>query len=250
MNLKKSIYYVSGLFLFTILALIVTSSCKKEDDENKNTNTNTNTSSFCYSLTKSTVAYDTISNGTELINTNADDIYVIDLGYTFTFCGTSFSKIYIDSWTYEPTFTYDVSGGSTDLRGYELSVFGSLVIEPYGNGSGVFYQTTGSSGNHVTTIEWKNFDYSPPGDTETYIFDFEVKLYESGNKIAYIYGPNDVSVNFTSISWDQMIVGLYSTDQNNGLFLYGNPTSPTTASAPGSNELTTWPDSGTKYLFQ
>jgi len=235
--------------LIALILIIGISSCKKDDDDDPNKTTPTTTSGFCYSLTTSNSAYDTIVGGTEVANLNSDNFYEIDLGFSFSFCDSTFQTMYIMDEAYVPVLSYVVNQGYTDASKYELLPFGSINIES-GNSSKLLYKTTGTAGDRITTIEWRDFTYTEPFTSVNSTFNFQLKLYENGNKVEYHYGANDITTDFTAVDLSFLAVGLYSVDSNDGLFLSGNSSSPNTASATGTNELSAWPTEGTKYLFQ
>lgn len=249
LNKNRGLY---GIAILAILIAVIFSSCKK-DEEKKD---NENSSSFCYSFVKSIAEYDTIVGGTDIKETNEDDMFEIDLGYTFTFCEKSFQKIYI-AWDYQPTFTYKSEGGVLNLTGYELSFCGTCWLDfkwgPLpGGGNGnltrLKYQTTGSPGDRITTIEWRDFTFQEAGLGEEYTINCEIKLYENGNRIVFHYGPNDVETDFNN-TLDIFAIGIYAENPLNGLFLSGDPADPSTASSP-VKELNFWPKNGTLYTFK
>ena len=128
--------------------------------------------------------------------------------------------------------------------------WGTLPSGGSGYLSSLKYSTIGSAGDKITTIEYIDFireDFSSGLEST---FSFQIKLYENGNKVSYHYGPNDFTLDFTTLSFDLLTVGLYSIDGNEGLYLSGNYSAPTTQPSPGSNELTFWPANGTLYTFQ
>jgi len=231
--------------LIALILIIGISGCKK-DEASKTTPTSPN---FCYSLTTSNSAYDSIVGGTELVDFNSDYFYEVILPFHFTFCDSTFDTLFIPFGSYYPTFSYIVYQTYTDAQKYELLTFGNLNLET-GDSSKLIYNITGVTGDRITTIEWKKFIYNEPFTSVNSTFSFQIKLYENGNKIEFHYGPNDITTDFAAVGLSQLAVGLYSDDLNDGLFLSGNYSSPTTTSTVGNKELSTWPTEGTKYLFQ
>jgi len=245
---EKSIFFKSVLVVLVVFLFI--SSCKKDEDDTNKT-TPTSTSSFCYSLTASSTTYNPIVGGNEIAegDDNEDYFYEVILPFHFTFCDSTFDTLFISYGGYSPTFKYVVYPTYTDAREYELMPFGAINIDT-DNSTKLIYETTGIVGDRITTIEWKNFIYEEPFTSVISTFNFQIKLYENGNKVEFHYGANDITTDSPAVDLSLLAVGLYAGDVNVGLFLSGDSSSPNTSSTAGENELSTWPIEGTKYLFQ
>lgn len=150
-----------------------------------------------------------------------------------------------------------VFGNFEDLidRGYELNM----------NLSDLGYQLTGTAGNRILKIEWKNVGFyeevAEDGTADNFI-NFQIWLYEGSNDLEFRFGPNDVP--------DPELVYLLSTGPllgfveffddeleiyNNFWYLFGDPAAPqigllADASEPPPNgALTGTPADGTVYRF-
>src|ERR1700733_5710287 len=62
----------------------------------------------------------------------------------------------------------------------------------YGVSQTAYYQTTGTVGSRVFTMEWKNWSVCCASGIAT--LNFQIKLYEGTNTIEYWYGPYSGSV--------------------------------------------------------
>lgn len=238
--------------IYSVLAVLSISltSCEKEDPQP----TPSSQSNFCYSFDVNTMPYDSIRGGTNITNLNADGFYEIDLGFQFNLCEQSYSKLYILEDYYSPTFTYQITATNIDVRKYYFLANGDLFLEPkldanFNDISRIIKKTEGSTGNLVTTLEFRNLVYDD-FDTQTY-FDVNYKIIfrESDNSVSYHYGPTNLTKNFANDRFEQLAVGLYSTAEADGLFLKGNPDNPTTVRSGFNSELNTWPKENTLYKF-
>lgn len=251
--------------VYTLLFLSFACS-NSDDEEDKPVPTPvapTNQSSFCYELTTTSVAYDTIDGGTKVLNPTNKDINTIPFEFPFIFCGQTFNKIFIAS-TFDPTFKYRDDGNIIDFRDYELifaqsneyemqEKYGEMPGGNWGSLSTLKYKTTGTNGSRVMAIEWRNLELY--FFNESYTFNFTMKFYEGTNTITYHYGPNDVTYQFSNDGFKHNIIGLYAILNEDGLFLKGDPNNPTTITRPNDffgklNGVSNWPDEGTLYTFK
>jgi hypothetical protein len=229
--------------------------CKDDDGDDPQTAPVVPTSNFCYNFTNLAMPYDSIQGGTILTTTNNDGFYEVDLGFSFNLCEQSFSTLFIQSDFLTTTFTYEINSQGTDLRKYYILAHGDLDFEQkFDNNtfeivSKIITTTTGSTGNKVTTIEFREFEYDDFQGSEEYTVNYKIIFSESDNSVSYHYGPNDLTVDFSQDVFNQFAIGLYSTNELDGLFLKGNPLSPTTVFNGFNSELTTWPLENTFYKF-
>lgn len=256
MKLKYNIKVYSAILTLSIILF----SCK--DDEEALTPTNntviTETSS-CLDFVKSTSSYDTITGGVEINRSNSDDYYAIALGFSFKFCDRTFDTLFISEWDYSSTFTYTVNNGFTDARQYELSPTGSLDLEQKWDTntsnyvSMLKFKTTGTPGERISTIEFRDFEHVNITGQGTRAFTINCKMifFEKDNRIRFEYGPNNVTKNFANDPFLPLNVGLYASSINEGIFLTGDPNSPGTASGinAANSELIIWPPENTVYTF-
>jgi len=230
-----------NILYFLFIGLVITTSCKKDDD----TGIKPEGSTFCYSVAVEAEIYSDIIDGQDL-DYNSDDFYEIDLGFKFNFCGTEFDKLFF-AFDYGPTFSYKISGDVTDATGFELLPFGALSIDQ--TSKDLQYKIEGDVGDRVVVVEWKNFEFGV-GQQDPYRVNFQMRLFEKTNEIYFHYGANNVDAEeFKSNQFYFLPIGLYSTNGTDGLYLSGKTDEPTVVKSPTVG-LDTWPLDGTLYIFK
>ncbi|MFC2114549.1 PKD domain-containing protein [Bacteroidota bacterium] len=167
---------------------------------------------FTFQSTSAT--FTPITGGTQHGSATVDDASydTLALGFTFDYCGQSFTKVSINSngyiafgypieESYNPisdpyTNNYVVSALSHDIKGQSNGELRSELL--------------GSSPNRVFVVQWKNFKrYSGTSDS----LDFQIRLYEGSNKIEVVYG-RCLLVNYTNGSDNIFEVGLRGASLN------------------------------------
>jgi hypothetical protein len=125
---------------------------------------------------------------------------------------------------------------------FALAASPFLVLAPWwcdmtfaGSSASVFYETTGTSPNRTFTVEWRNG--MVVGDNERYTF--QLKLYESGNVIKFIYGgTTGTGGDTTEAVWglkdniggaDNTYIEAYDGSSTGGPFYYADSFFPTNA---------------------
>ena len=222
---------------------------------------NANAAVTDYNFASSSGTYSAITGGDTYGPYDENDNYIddqnfeaIDIGFDFTYEGNTYSTMSIS------TNGYIVMGDNLDVGYYYTGNFTSTVFDNYyiisaffvdliaQDGSEIMVLTTGSSPRRVTTIQWTGFkNYS--GTNETY--NFQIKLYETTNKIEFVYGS------FTVDYSDVVCVGLRGNSNTNYQYrtvTSGTNTWSTTANATsntGNCALTSTlkPSSGQTYTF-
>ena len=148
----------------------------------------------CYGLTQSTGTYSPISGGTVLSAAgviNDDNTYTgVPIGFNFSYLGNTYTTLGVTANGYMQ-FGGTISNGSlyngtsmpTILNGIHI-----LSEDLYGTSSTceISYTTTGSTGNRIFTIQWKDWGFYSTGGSE---INFQAKLYEGSNTIQFIYNP-------------------------------------------------------------
>jgi hypothetical protein len=128
-------------------------------------------------------------SGTVVITTTSDDdnYGTFPVGFTFNYNGNDFTTFGLNangfiSLGYVPVTTNNcLSSGLNNnvISGFNNDLYGVAA------GSQISYQTSGSSGSKVLTIEWTNWGFCCNGLNE---FNFQIKLFETSNKIQTVYG--------------------------------------------------------------
>jgi hypothetical protein len=93
--------------------------------------------------------------------------------------------------------------------------------------SSVSSQLTGTNGNRILKLEFKNCGL--PVDSVKRMLSYQVWLYENNSKVEVHVGPNDYSGLSDSVIVTQVgIINPYMTAASNSCLLYGSPSSPQT----------------------
>lgn len=146
-----------------------------------------------YLFTATTGTYTSISGtaGVSSATILADDVTQINIpiGFTFKFCGTSYTQLSACSngwlsFANSSSTTYQNNSPFIPSAGFLFPYWGDL----YGTGYNAYYVTTGTSPNRVFTFEWKGFATGFTGNA-----NFQVKLYETSNIVEYLYGSSTPS---------------------------------------------------------
>ena len=171
-----------------------------------------------YSFSSSTQAYTEITGGTVLGSTANDDesFNAIPLGFTFTYNGVAYNEISIQTdafLAFGPTVlnsTLAISS-STGTNNIVAAMNRDLMSRADGE---LMYLLSGTTGNHVFTIQWKNYRRVPTTAVND-IINFQIQLHESGNKVKFSYGTITV-INITTARTVQVgLRGDANTDYNN-----------------------------------
>ena len=167
-------------------------------------------------MTRSTFtgAYTAIVGGTTSTATG-DDAYQqnIPVGFTFNYLGTPYTQFSVSTngWlSFANGATFDAY--SPDL----YSTTTNAVVAPWWDDlttSAIVYQTTGSVGSQVCTIQWTSLSYY---FTSTRTINYQVKLYEGTNVIEFWYGAAPTGTINTS---ESASIGLKSATGGNGQYL-------------------------------
>lgn len=144
--------------------------------------------------------------GTAIATSNTDDANsaATPIGFTFTYNGTAYTDFVLNTngllklGTAAPTGPAYTDGGQSIVNGPVNGPDTDLLL-PFnqdltaGSVGGTEYRvaTTGTAGSRVATIQWKNVSDKARGaiGTQYANFSFQVKLYEAGNQIEFVYGP-------------------------------------------------------------
>ncbi len=118
----------------------------------------------------------------------------IPIGFTFKFCGTSYTQLSACSngWlslANSGSTTYQNNSPFIPSAGFLMPFWGEL----FGSGYNAYYVTTGSSPNRIFTFEWKGFA------TMSGSVNFQVKLYETTNIVEFHYGSSTSASTYSTI---------------------------------------------------
>ena len=163
-----------------------------------------------YGYTASDVGYawvDISATGAPGLTSDADAFTSADLGFTFTFYGQGYTKVY---WSINGLMTF--GAGSTQYTNQDLAsstsdkwTYDGPSIAPlwddwessaYIANDGTYHQTTGTAGNQQFIVQWNLLRHEDDGGDRSEI-TFQAILLESSGAILFKY--NDVAVGHTGI---------------------------------------------------
>lgn len=145
---------------------------------------------------------DIFSTGVERIDQSSG---VNNIGFTFRFAGTNYTQFSLNT-------NGQIRLGGTAINtanadpganiAYLLPFYSAANSIRVRTNSQIHFRMTGSSPNRVTTIEYKDvlLPYSSAFSTNT--STFQVRLYESSNRIEFVYG----TMRFQEAAWDNLAI--------------------------------------------
>lgn len=203
-----------------------------------------------YTFAASTTTFTPIT-GSEINTIEDDDILSspIPLNFDFVFGGIAFNTLRASSNGYLSFNPYVLNNNSSfsidDLSGsIARPVIAPLWDDLQGAGGQASYVTTGTAPNRVFTIEYLNWKWSYSAAAAG--ISFQVKLYETSNKIEFIYRSEAGALSLPSAS-----IGLAFANSGVGNFISLNNTtaSPTSSTTTVTSSLASKPASGQVYSF-
>jgi hypothetical protein len=154
------------------------------------------------------------TNGTAITTANNDDANsaVQNIGFTFTYNGTSFTQFFLNTNGFiklgatapSATAMYPAESAGTGATEVFQSAADPNIIAPFnfdlaaGSAGNTEYRvyTSGTAGSRICTIQWKNVS----DKTGTYLnqlgnVSFQVRLYEATGVIEFVYGTATAGTN-------------------------------------------------------
>ena len=155
--------------------------------------------------------YSEISGGTVhgTITNDDESFNAINIGFTFNYNGVDYTQISIQ------TNGFIAMGNSVNVIEDEpiSDVAGSNnIISGFGNrlrsksDGELMTKIEGAAPNRIFTIQWKNY-MRDLDDCDEDIINFQIKLYETSNKIEFVYGVFFIN-NIAGYSWLMPEIGL------------------------------------------
>ena len=200
-----------------------------------------------YQFAGSTGTYTEITGSTTGILTGDDYLSsAIDIGFSFTYCGIAYTQVKISTNCWVGLGTAMTSyAKSNDLAS---TSYKPLIAPLWGNNwsDNIQYITNGTSPNRIFTVQWKNAKCGRYGTASQ---NFQVKLYETSNKIEIIFGNTAEFLN------GHVSIGMNDATGGSGHFLSvtpnATPSSSTVSSTVANNSITSYTGlfNGTLYTF-
>lgn len=224
-----------------------------------------------YTFTKAAGIYSPLDNPTIISSTEGwnDDMFTLSLGTSINFMGTQTDSLLILEGQITNYGTFNSSNQFSLPETPILTVAGIDLIDRAGEGtptseSPIGFKLSGSSGNHILKVEYKQVSFESASDPTTNTASFQIWYYEADQKVEYHYGNSSFS-EWTDIasanSPEGLQVSLTSSFDYNGqtgsfLFLDGDEATPAaqTATLSPSNipnlSLNQFPVEGSIYRFE
>lgn len=176
-------------------------------------------------------------------NTADDEISsAISLPFTFYYNCQPYTQIKVSS---NGWLTFDMTITSSLLTN-NLQGTSSLIVAPLWDDlqctNNVRYKTTGAAPNRVFTVEWLNMEWNYNANTA--VISFQVKLYETSNRIEFIYRQESGNVNSGSAS-----IGLNGAVVGQFLSLNNTSSNPSVSSTVETKTISTKPATGQIYRW-
>ncbi|WP_210114460.1 fibronectin type III domain-containing protein [Hymenobacter elongatus] len=209
-----------------------------------------------YAFTSSQGTFTPISGGTVLPALAADTYLsgVIPLGFSFVFDGVPHTQVKASSngWlTFNTSGTSNTSGALAAAPAATRPLVAPLLDDLDGNPAGATatgsYLTTGTAPNRVFTFEWLNWEWR--WNAVGPVISFQVKLYESSNRVEFSYRQESAPANATPTLGAS--IGLAGTGTGSGSYLsLSDATAAPTASPTTENtSINAKPATGQVYAF-
>lgn len=200
-----------------------------------------------YNFSASSGTYNEIS-GTQLIGSNAYGVVssVMDIGFNFTYIENNYTNFSVNS---NGVIFLGVLGNTSNINSLTNGTPRPIIAPLWddlktGSSGSVSYFLTGTSGTRVLTIQFKQmkwyYSVTQP------VISFQVKLYETSNRIEFIYKQEGGTPYSASASIGIAAIG---TGSGNFLSLNSTGTNPGVSSQIETTNLSTCPATGQVYRF-
>ncbi|MHC1704744.1 MAG: FG-GAP-like repeat-containing protein [Tenuifilaceae bacterium] len=143
-----------------------------------------------YQLTSSSGIFVPIIGGTAVSSINVDDAIsdAINIGFGFVFNGVNYNQIKASSngfISFNISASSDNSNSLTSASKSSRPLIAPLWDDLGGDIGSASYKIEGTSPNSIFTFEWLNWKWSYYSSST--VISFQVKLYETSNRIEFIY---------------------------------------------------------------
>ena len=176
----------------------------------------------------------------------------IAIGFSFKFDTINYThfKASSNGWITFDT-TLNPSAFLNRNNGLKLNSGVRSVVAPLwdnldGTGGAGSYELTGTSPSRILTFEWKNWKWDV--NATSAVMSFQVKLYETSNKIEYVY-KQETGALVSNSSGASIGLGGKTTGNGNFLSLNSSGTSPTVSTTVETSTIASKPATGQIYLF-
>lgn len=171
-----------------------------------------------YTFAGTTGTYSEISGGTILTAPGVTNpvFNAIPIGFDFVYDGVTYDTVSIAENAFLAMGNEVVTNNlplssSTGTNNVVAALSRDLVARDDGN---IMYLVSGTAPNRTFTVQWKNFRRSPTS-TANDIFNFQIMLQESTNKVVFSYGAFTAANVSTAATVQVGLRGAANTDFNN-----------------------------------
>ncbi len=143
-----------------------------------------------YTFEVDNIAYQDLTGATVLTTGGWDDPgFDIPIGFNFQLGTYSFDTISIPDWSAGGIVsTVNSATGTIPV----VLIIGQDIIGLSNTASPISYTTTGTPGNKIFKLEWKNFGFFDDSTNSDYM-NMQLWLYEDSNILEYHYGANSIN---------------------------------------------------------
>lgn len=150
-----------------------------------------NAQSEFYTFSSSVETFEQITDGTILGTSanNNESFNGIPLGFFFNYLGTDYTEVSVNTDGFLAMGGAVTNSASCLSAGATNNVISALNLNIAGISSlgQMMYEIRGEAPDRVFTVQWLNYQFSgAAGNGDN--FNFQIKLYESSNKIEFCYG--------------------------------------------------------------
>ncbi|MGG9962712.1 T9SS type A sorting domain-containing protein [Ferruginibacter sp. SUN106] len=222
LHLPQKIYF-SGLLVLSFFCV---------------TNVNAQVNSYSFSTTTGNV----LETGgfTNLLGSNLDDDFsaMANIGFTFNFGGANYTNFSVTSnglLAFGISATTEYDNNISSITGpYLAPYWDDNITDVNGN---VQYKLMGVAGSRKLVVEYNLSAYGSGGGADKH---FQVWLFETSNKIMFVYGNG----NNTNSGFSVAVLTDGNTD-----FMSINTATNTVSTITQEDNNTTWPGAGTSYII-
>jgi hypothetical protein len=209
-----------------------------------------------YAFSASQATFTELTGGTVVPGFSADDVSSspIPLGFNFNFEGVAYSQVTANTngWLSFGNNVVPLWQTSNNFGPANITAIGPAVMPLWfdlDGASGVgSYQLDGIAPNRIFTFEWKNWEWNSSANTP--VISFQAKLYETSDKIEFIYRQEAAPINPPNYFGVFIGIGTSGTDFWGLTSSTGNPVLSSVPALNGFNPLAFGkPATGQSYMF-
>ncbi len=198
-----------------------------------------------YNFSASSGTYTALAGASTIAGVADDDAIssAINIGFNFNFGGTAYSQVLVSS---NGFLSFSGSAGSEYENNLSSGASRPLVAPLWddlsGSGGTASYLLSGTTPNRIFSVQWSNWKWNY--NAAAAVISFQVKLYESDNRIEFIYSQLAGSINSGSAS-----IGLAGANAGDYISLNSAGSSPTASSSTNTTTINAKPATGQLYSF-